>query len=109
MIAAILSILIQMHRLSYPVWDIFEQGLFCYRGDGAEWEWLQSQFMKMREEDNAFKPLKTPVKQKGMVAPQINPITGKIIPKEPVPEEHNEIFEVLVFLICVLVLFSYSF
>ena len=108
-IAAILSILIQMRRLSYPVWEILEQELFCYRGDGAEWDWLQAQLMKMREEDSAFKKLRTQVKQKGMVGPQINPITGKIIPKEPVPEEHNALFGILLFLFCVLVYFLILF
>lgn len=108
-IAAILSILIQMRRLSYPVWDMFEQELFCYRGDGAEWAWLYTQFMKMRKEDNAFKTFRTPVKQKGMVVLQIDPATGKMIPKGPVPEEHNEIFEILLFLICALIFFLILF
>lgn len=101
-VAAVLSILIQMSRLSYPVWDILGQELFRCRGEGTEWVWLQTQFDKMRKEDIGVKNFNSLVKQKRNVNLQVDPITGRLIPKEPVLEEYDRISGILLILIGVL-------
>lgn len=91
-IAALLSMLIQMRGLCYAVWDILEQELFCYRDDGAEWIWLQTQFMKMREEDMEGKKIETPVKQERMEIPQVDSAAEEIMPKESIRVNPRGIF-----------------
>ncbi len=53
MISAVLSILIQTQGLNTQAWDLFEDELFRYQEEGAEWTWLHSQFLKMSRECNA--------------------------------------------------------
>lgn len=108
-ISAVLSILIQMHRLSYSTWDALEQVLFCCRGDGAEWTWLQNQFAIMRKEDIGFHELREPVKQKRMTNLQVDPVTGQMVLKEPPQVEYNEMWETICFLLGVAIFFFILF
>ena len=85
-VAAVLSILTPMSGLGRQVWDVFEKELFGHLGEGSEWTWLKTQFMKMRKEDSSF------LKTQGIVQPvqsnvtvgQVDPKTGKINREDPV-------------------------